>query len=141
MGGGICQRAVVSDEATIEIGKSHWNLCSALQSVGLGHSSTTQTFPGSMLILPVEMMYPRKAVEEQENSHFSALTNSLFSRRCCRNLRRWRWCSSGSFEKMSMSSRYTKTNWLIISLRTSLTRAWKTVGAFVNPNGITRYSQ
>ncbi len=39
-----------------------------------------------------------------------------------------------------MSSRYTNTNRLNVSLSTSFTSVWKTAGEFETPKGITKYS-
>ena len=66
--------AVTSDKPPVEVGKAE----EALESLTVLHSSTPQTFSWSILILPVEMMYPRIAVEAPEN--FSAFTNRRFSR-------------------------------------------------------------
>ena len=60
-----------------------WRL---FQSPGWGHCSTARTFSGSMAMLPVEVIYPRKVVEVQEKTHFSAFTNRRFSRRRWRTL-------------------------------------------------------
>src|ERR1043165_652883 len=39
-----------------------------------------------------------------------------------------------SFEKMMISSKYTATNFLRYSLRTSFINLWKVAGALFNPN-------
>ena len=70
--------AVVPDESPVKVCESQEPL-EGFRSVG--------TFSGSMVMLPAVTMYPRKVVEAQENSHFSAFTNSRFSRRRWSTLR------------------------------------------------------
>lgn len=49
------------------------------------------------------------------------------------------WCSSSDLEKITISSKYTRTNLFKKSLSTSFTSAWKTARTLVRPNSITRY--
>lgn len=84
---------------------------------------------------------PKNPTEFTWNWHFSAFTKSLFSKKWWRICLTWTWCSATAFEKMRMSSKYTKAQGLMKSWSTSLTNAWNTAGALVNSKGITRYSK
>ena len=78
----------------------------------------------------------------QWNSHFSRQRNSLCSASISRTLQTARPCSSSVFVKIKMSSKYTMTIPLAMTVQKTLfIMVWKVVGLLVIPKNITRGSK
>lgn len=106
----------------------HWNMClGEVRAVSLDQSTTALTFTRSAFICPLSTVKPKK--DSQHETHFPPFTQTLWmTRQTCFS------CSCRGFGKISISSRYTNTKWLMKSLRTLLTRTRNTAGAFVKPD-------
>lgn len=48
-------------------------------------------------------------------------------------------CFTRLVHEIRISSKQKKMKWMLKSLRTSFTRAWRTTGSSADPNGITKY--
>ncbi len=111
-----------------------------LRLSGVGQLATASTLPGSIRMPSGDKINPKNGTDRTWNSHFSSLANKRFSRSHCNtSLTCWMWWRL-FWEKIRMSSRYTNTNRLNVSLSTSFTSVWKTAGEFETPKGITKYS-
>ena len=85
--------AEAPNEPPVEVREPPKKHRSWVRSVGRGHSSTARIFLGSARTRPSSGMCPRNSTELVEKTHFSALTNSLFSNRRCSTCLTWRECS------------------------------------------------
>lgn len=77
--------------------------------VGTSHSITVFTFPGSIWILHLEIRYSRKDTDDWWKSPFLAFTNNCCYNNLFRMWQTWETRDFKSWEKIRMSSRYTKT--------------------------------
>ncbi len=78
---------------------------SDLGESGIGKSTTSLTFDGSVVMPVADIVYPTNVVVVTENLHFSALTNSVAERRRSSTRRTCASCSSGFEEKTIISSK------------------------------------
>lgn len=109
------------------------NRWSCFRVSGLGHSETAFIFSDSALTCPWSKM-----TDWTWKSHFSAFTNSLFSKNLRSTWQTWETCFDREEEKIRMSlntKRFRK------SYRMSFTEARNTASALVNPKGMTKYSK
>lgn len=115
------------------------------QGIVAGVSKTWEwaicSLPGSLLDTssPAPLRKCSREKWQRESGIWISPTWHRFSKRCCRTLQTWTWCSSRDLEKKSEF--HLNTQKQRCSNSTSFTSTWNTVGTLVRPNGMIKYSK
>ena len=104
--------------------------------LGVGRLAMASVFPGLHFIPSADTTYPRSSTDGALKVHLEAFSFSPFLSRASNTWLRCSSCSSTDCENITISSRYTITNFPSISPSTACMVRWNSAGALARPNGI-----